>query len=225
MFLYDIESSVSVLYFIEKLKDPQPNTRNDTPPWLHFVSLQRENKTRFINNLKANDYEEKQHLGSPSEDCHRGSNRGIDSIGNNGMHGTVSIMDDIRLSPHFTLAEFCNQQKYPANAPSTQHVVNMTYGCHLLLEPARQKVGPIIINSGFRNERVNRLVGGVAGSQHLVGQAADIRPRDPRQFQRLVDFLRQHALTDQLLTGTGWLHISWNPFAQPRHYVRIGYYK
>ena len=28
----------------------------------------------------------------------------------------------------------------------------------------------------------------------------------------------------QLLTGNGWLHISWNPFAAPRHYVRIGYY-
>ena len=25
-----------------------------------------------------------------------------------------------------------------------------------------------------------------------------------------------HALTDQLLTGSGWLHISWAPFAQPR---------
>jgi len=31
--------------------------------------------------------------------------------------------------------------------------------------------------------------------------------------------------TDQLLTGSGWLHISWNPFAQPRHIVRIGYYR
>ena len=34
-----------------------------------------------------------------------------------------------------------------------------------------------------------------------------------------------HALTDQLLTGSGWLHISWAPFTQPRHFVRIGYYK
>ena len=62
-------------------------------------------------------------------------------------------------------------------------------------------------------------------SQHLLGQAADIRPKDPRQFQLLVDFLKSHELTDQLLTGNGWLHISWNPFAPPRHYVRIGFYK
>ena len=86
-------------------------------------------------------------------------------------------------------------------------------------------VGPIIINSGFRNPRVNALVGGVNNSQHLFGQAAGIRPKDPRQFQRLVDFLKAHDLTDQLLTGTGWLHISWAPFTSPRHFVRIGYYK
>jgi hypothetical protein len=29
----------------------------------------------------------------------------------------------------------------------------------------------------------------------------------------------------KLLTGNGWLHISWNPFAAPLHDVRIGYYK
>ncbi len=132
---------------------------------------------------------------------------------------------NIRLSPHFTLGEFLNLQKYPDNTPTLQQVVNMTYGSLLLLEPARQLVGPIIINSGFRNVRVNRLVGGVATSQHLRGQAADIRPKNPRQFQRLLDFLRHHELTDQLLTASGWLHLSWTPFGTPRHDVRIGYYR
>ena len=134
-------------------------------------------------------------------------------------------LDGTRLSPHFKLGEFLNLKKYPENVPSMQVVVNLTYGCHLLLEPARQIVGPIIINSGFRNEAVNRRVGGVKNSQHLIGQAADIRPQDPAQFQRLVDFLKTNALTDQLLTGSSWLHLSWNPFALPRHYIRIGYYK
>ncbi len=136
------------------------------------------------------------------------------------------MMDDVRLSQHFTLAEFCNPGKYPANVPSTQQVANMIYGCRLLLEPAREAIGcPIIITSGFRNPRVNALVGGVRNSQHLVGQAADIRPKDPAQFHRLVAFLRSCEYTDQLLTGPDWLHISWTPFAIPRHYVRIGYYK
>jgi hypothetical protein len=134
-------------------------------------------------------------------------------------------MENIKLSNHFMLAEFCNFSKYPDNLPTPQVVFNLKYGCQYLLEPARREVGPIIINSGFRNPRVNALVGGVNNSQHLLGQAADIRPKDLRQFQRLVDFLRANEYTDQLLTGNGWLHISWCPFAAPRHYVRIGYYK
>ena len=135
-------------------------------------------------------------------------------------------MENTRLSNHFTLEEFINSKKYPDNKPSLQVVASLTYGCLMLLEPAREAIGsPIIVNSGFRNPRVNALVGGVACSQHLQGQAADIRPKNPAKFQLLVALLKAHALTDQLLTGRGWLHISWAPFRPPRHDVRIGYYK
>ena len=179
--------------------------------------------THFINNLNTYDYEEKQYLGSPSENYHRRCNRSLDRNGNNSMHGTMS---NNYLTPHFTLAEFCNLQKYPANVPSSQHVANIIYGCSNLLEPARQAIGcPIIINSGFRNADVNAQVGGVKNSQHQQGQAADIRPKDPAKFQQLVDFLKACEFTDQLLTGSGWLHISWSPFRPPRHFVRLGYYK
>ena len=136
-----------------------------------------------------------------------------------------TTINDIRLSAHFKLVEFLNVKKYPDNKPTLQDVANMTYGCIMLLEPARQVVGPIIISSGFRNSRVNRLVGGVANSQHLIGQAADIRPQDPAKFQSLVDFLKTSEYTDQLLTGSTWLHLSWSPFRPPRHQIRIGYYK
>ena len=135
-------------------------------------------------------------------------------------------MENIKLSNHFTLSEFCNLDKYPDNIPTVQQIANMTYGCRQLLEPAREAIGcPIIINSGFRNANVNRRVGGVRNSQHLLGQAADIRPKDPTIFQRLVSFLKTCEFTDQLLTGPGWLHISWKPLGVPRHFVRIGYYK
>ena len=135
-------------------------------------------------------------------------------------------MEHTQLSNHFQLSEFLNLKKYPKNIPTIQQITSMTYGCRHLLEPAREAIScPIIINSGFRNAQVNRQVGGVSGSQHLLGQAADIRPKDPAQFQRLVNYLKTCEYTDQLLTGNGWLHISWNPFAPPRHFVRLGYYK
>ena len=93
------------------------------------------------------------HLASPSEAALSHSNQ----------------FDGVRLSPHFNLREFLNLGKYPENIPTMQVVANLTYGCHLLLEPARLIVGPIIINSGFRSEAVNRKVGGVRNSQHLTG--------------------------------------------------------
>ena len=135
-------------------------------------------------------------------------------------------MENIKLSEHFLLSEFLNLGKYPDNIPTPQVVNNLTYGCRHLLEPARRAIGcPVIINSGYRNPRVNTYVGGVRNSQHIHGQAADIRPQDPQQFQRLVDFLRSCEYTDQLLTGSGWLHISWKPNGKPRHFIRIDYYK
>ena len=135
-------------------------------------------------------------------------------------------LNDIRLSRHFKLGEFLRLDKYPDNVPTFYQFAAMVYGCQHLLEPAREAIGcPIIINSGFRNPRVNTLVGGVRNSQHQLGQAADIRPQDPHQFQNLVDFLKSNDYTDQLLTGSGWLHVSWAPFSIPRHDARIGYYK
>ena len=37
--------------------------------------------------------------------------------------------------------------------------------------------------------------------------------------------MKENPNNIQLLTGPGWLHISWNPIAPPRHYIRLGYYK
>ena len=137
-----------------------------------------------------------------------------------------TVINDIKLSEHFQLSEFCNWKKYPQNIPTIQQISNMIYGCRNLLEPARKAIGcPIIINSGFRNAEVNRRVGGVKNSQHMQGQAADICPKDPQQFHRLVSFLKACEYTDQLLTGNGWLHVSWRPIGIPRHFVHIGYYK
>ena len=76
----------------------------------------------------------------------------------------MNAIDGVRLSPHFRLGEFLNLNKYPQNIPTMQVVANLTYGCHQLLEPARLMVGPIIVNSGFRCEAVNRKVGGVRNS-------------------------------------------------------------
>jgi len=37
--------------------------------------------------------------------------------------------------------------------------------------------GPVVVISGYRDPRHNAAVGGAPGSQHLYGNAADLRPR------------------------------------------------
>lgn len=58
------------------------------------------------------------------------------------------------------------------------------------LQEIRNHFGrPIIITSGWRSQRVNRLVGGASRSQHLTGKAADIVVVgvSPREVQRYLD--------------------------------------
>jgi zinc D-Ala-D-Ala carboxypeptidase len=46
-----------------------------------------------------------------------------------------------------------------------------------LLEALRRRIGdkPVIVNSGYRCEEYNNKVGGVPGSYHLLGMAADVK--------------------------------------------------
>lgn len=55
-----------------------------------------------------------------------------------------------------------------------------------VLESIRDRLGkPVIINSGYRCEEHNKRVGGVSGSKHMKGQAADIRVHglSPRELR------------------------------------------
>ena len=140
-------------------------------------------------------------------------------------YGPNHKLEGVRLSQHFLLQEFIHLRRHPDNIPTAQDIANLTFGCLMVLEPARLIAGPIIVTSGFRCEAVNRKVGGVRNSQHLTGQAADIHLADPSRFRQLVEFLKTCKYTDQLLTGSTWLHVSWTPFGTPRHFIRIGYYK
>ena len=41
----------------------------------------------------------------------------------------------------------------------------------------------------------------------------------------LIQSLPTRSRYHKIWTDSGWLHISWEPLGQPRHYVRIGHYK
>ncbi len=73
------------------------------------------------------------------------------------------------LAPHFKVREFRCQDG------SDRILINEQLPT--LLEALREKLGSdsIVITSGYRTEQHNAAVGGAKGSQHLKGNAADIR--------------------------------------------------
>ena len=162
----------------------------------------------------------------------------------------VTINKAARLSEHFTLGEMCKTSAKTAdgNIPSHIHIENLKRLCgwlEMLRSEWNRRYGegddPIIINSGYRSEAVNKAVGGVKGSNHLTGCAADIRVAGMEQALRyaviLLDISDERQRVgdgtsgmsredfDELLLersprGTYWLHFAVRP-SDNRRKVRL----
>ena len=145
----------------------------------------------------------------------------------------VTINKQVRLSEHFTLGELCKTSAKTAdgNIPSHVHIENLKRLCgwlEMLRDEWNRRYGegddPIIINSGYRSEAVNKAVGGVKGSNHLTGCAVDIRVAGMEQALRYAVILldisdESREDFDELLLersprGTYWLHFAVRPPSQ-----------
>ena len=147
----------------------------------------------------------------------------------------VSINKQARLSQHFTLGELCKTSAKTAdgNIPSHVHIENLKRLCGWLEELRRRWNNiygdgddPIVINSAYRSEAVNKAVGGAKGSNHLTGCAADIRVAGMEQALRyaviLLDIsdLNNEDFDELLLErspkGSYWLHFAVRPSGNRR---------
>lgn len=124
---------------------------------------------------------------------------------------------------YFSITEFLRSDtadKYQvSNIPADEELLAVLNNINALvlnvLDPLRAKIGrPIIITSGYRNQRVNELVGGSKTSQHLSGQAADIHVQDytPQQMDIVYQTIRMFFDFDQLIfyPSKNIIHVSWN---------------
>lgn len=127
-------------------------------------------------------------------------------------------------SQFFTLEELTRsnyaQTHHLTNLPNAEQTANLQALCLWVLDPLRTLYGhPIYVNSGYRCPQVNKAVGGVAGSQHCLGQAADITTRDAMQNRLLLGIILSNPRLihfDQAIAekcdNNGcprWIHISW----------------
>ena len=138
-----------------------------------------------------------------------------------------------RLSEHFTLGELTKTRVNIENVPNEAQLENLKRLCRWLEQLRRrwnnlygEGNDPIIINSGYRSEAVNKAVGGVKGSNHLTGCAADIRVAGFEQLLRYATILldisdeRREDFDELLLErspkGGYWLHFAVRPTGNRR---------
>ena len=64
------------------------------------------------------------------------------------------------------------------------------------------------ITSALRTAVHNKAVGGVPNSQHLVGEAVDIKPYGSTTYSQLVTYIMDNVAFDQFILYDGFMHIS-----------------
>ena len=129
---------------------------------------------------------------------------------------------------NFTITELCKSKTALKaginNTPSMGAADNLMCLIVNLLQPLRDKLGkPIIVTSGYRCTHLNRILDGKANSQHLVGQAADIKVKD-MSASALQNFIATSGLEfDQCINEYNrWVHVSYNIKGNRKQCFNIG---
>lgn len=93
------------------------------------------------------------------------------------------------------------------NTPTDETIIdNLNYTLNRLNTIREQYGKPIYINSGYRCDELNVLVGGVKDSKHRLGLAVDLR-----WDTDLIDFLIENCSFDKLIREKAgkskWIHL------------------
>ena len=102
------------------------------------------------------------------------------------------------------------------NTPGLQETEALTALVEDVLDPLREMYGhPIHVTSGYRCDKLNRVVGGAKTSQHLRGEAADITTGKRGENAKLYGLIEKYFDYDQLIWEHGtdkepsWVHVSY----------------
>lgn len=125
------------------------------------------------------------------------------------------------MGKYFTINELTKsstaQRLHINNNPTQEVKDNLNKLIDNVLDPLRELYGkPIIVNSGYRCTKLNKAIGGAKNSQHLVGQASDIRTvqNTKESNKELFGLIKNSKLPfDQLINeyDYNWVHVSYSP--------------
>lgn len=118
---------------------------------------------------------------------------------------------------HFTIEEMTESSTAKAkdidNTPSQEILAKLQKLIEAILDPLREWYGkPIRVNSGYRCEALNKVVGSKANnSQHLYGEAADITAGSKEENKKLFEYIKDNLPFDQLINESdfSWIHVSY----------------
>lgn len=123
----------------------------------------------------------------------------------------------MKLTDHFTLEEMIHSdtaiRRGIDNIPPPA-ILNQLILTASKMEVARALLGhPITVSSGFRNELVNKLVGGSSKSDHKQGYAVDFTCPGFGTPKEIVKFLASQPtfVFDQMIHEGTWVHVSFAP--------------
>ena len=126
----------------------------------------------------------------------------------------------MKLSKNFSLHELCKSDTGTRNgidnSPTAQVIDCLQDLVDNVLQPLRDKFGPIVVTSGYRSPELNKKIGGSTTSHHCYGYAADfeVLGMDNRE---LAIYIRDNLKFTQLILefydgrpDSGWVHCAYN---------------
>lgn len=114
------------------------------------------------------------------------------------------------LTKNFTLKELTKTNTGIPNLITDLEIGNLTRLCQKVLQPLRDEYGsPIMINSGYRSQQVNKAVGGVPTSQHTKGEAADITAGSREENKKLFKILKTMEFDQLINYNYRFIHVSY----------------